>query len=241
MSSSTIALNRIPENPSLKDLLDLLKKDILLSFSSHHVATIQSFDATSQRATATVNYPKTFFQLNSLTGLYEPVLLSYPILLDCPVMFLGGGGASLTFPVAKGDECLIFFNDRDIDNWFQGGTGSACATSRLHSFSDGIILVGVRSLPNVLTNFDQTRAVLQNGTTSVGVGESKVKISNEINGKLGASMTAFLNALSVFMSTCSGAIDPVVAGAATAFTAAMAIPVAPSATGPIVNIEGILE
>lgn len=179
MADSQIKQNLIPNDPSLKDLLDLLQKQIMLNLSCHHIGTVQSFDATKQTASATINYKKTRFTFDASTGLYDPVLVDYPILVDCPVIVLGGANAALTFPIKAGDECLVLFNDRDIDKWFQGGTGASVSTPRLHSFSDGLILVGLRSLPNVLTNYDSTRAVLRNGSTLVGVGPSLVKIANQ--------------------------------------------------------------
>lgn len=169
----------VPADPSLRDLLDLLKKDIMLSLSAHHIGSVQSFDPSTQTATATINYKKTYTQLNKTSGLYEQVLVDYPILIDCPVVCLGGGPASLTFPIAKGDECLVIFNDRDMDNWFQGGSGGQVATPRLHSFSDGIILVGIRSMGNVLGSYDSTRAIIQNGTTFIGIGSSLIKLANQ--------------------------------------------------------------
>lgn len=175
--SSAIQQIQIPTDPSMKDLLDLLKKDILLSLSCHHVGTIQEFDPELQTAVATINYPKTIFRLNPSTGQYVPIPLSYPQ-VQGPVVVLGGGKASLTFPIAIGDECLILFNDRDLDNWFGGGTGAQVATPRLHSLSDGIILVGVRSQASMLDGYDSVNAVLQNGTTKVAVGPAKVGISN---------------------------------------------------------------
>lgn len=178
MASPNISQNQVPSNPSLQDLLDLVKKDVMMSIACHHVGTIQSFDETKQTAQVTINYKKTYFQRNASTGLYDPVLVDYPILLDCPCIVLGGGPASLTFPIQKGDECLMLFNDRDIDNWFQSGQVGPVATPRLHSLSDGFALVGIRSSGKVLSGYDLTRAVLQHGTTVVAVGESLVKIAN---------------------------------------------------------------
>lgn len=181
MSAPTISLNQVPTDPTLKDLLDLQKKDLLLNLMCHHIGTIQSFDSDNQTATATINYKKTLFRRDPKTGQYVPVLVDYPILAGCPVVVLGGAGsagAALTFPIQPGDECLVLFNDRDIDNWFQGGPGQAVASSRLHSFSDGIILVGIRSLPNVLENYNATHATLRNGSAQVGVSTTKVKIAN---------------------------------------------------------------
>lgn len=165
-------------DPNLKDLLDLLKKDILLNLNCHHIGTIQTFNSAAQTATATVNYKRTFYQLNKTTGVYDAVLIDYPQLLDCPVIVLGGGNSALTFPVNTGDECLVLFNDRDMSNWYQGASGGSVASPRLHSFADGVIIVGLRSLRNALTSYDTTRAVLRNGAALVGVGPALVKIAN---------------------------------------------------------------
>jgi hypothetical protein len=165
---------RIPSkkvfNPQLADLLALVKKDTMMSLNCHAIATVQSVNTADQLLTATINYDKTYFNDDG-----SSYLVKYPILIDCPFIILGGGGATLTFPITKGDECLILFNDRDIDNWFSGATSGPVASARLHSLSDGIALIGLQ--PTV-ANYDSTRAVLQNGTTGVGVSATKVKIYN---------------------------------------------------------------
>ena len=179
MSDTVIPFQTAPSDPKLKDLLDIWKKEILLNFNCHHIGTVQSFDTENQTATATINYKKTYFQLDRASGLYKSILVDYPILVDCPVICLGGGKGALMFPIAQGDECLISFNDRDIDTWFQGATGAAVATGRLHSFSDGIITVGVRSLANVLTDYDPARVVLRNKDAKIALGETLIKIAND--------------------------------------------------------------
>jgi hypothetical protein len=209
----------IPTEVTLADALNLIKKDILLNLNAHHVGTVQSFDATKQTATATVVYKKTFFQLNAASGTYNPVLLDYPLLVDAPVIHLGGGGGQygLTFPVQQGDECLILFNDRDLDNWFTGGANGAVATPRLHSFADGIILVGVRSLGNVLQNVDTTRACLRgskDGKTFVGVGATLIKIANSqytLNGLLKtliSNINDLVSATAQITVTCAAPGNP---------------------------------
>jgi hypothetical protein len=198
MSGQTIPLNSVPNDPNLSDLLNLLKKEIFLDLNCHHVGTIQSFNSTNQTVYATVNYTKTFFQLNTVTGLYSPVQVNYPTLINCPLIILGGGTAHMTFPVAKGDECLLLFNDRDIDNWWAAGTTTqAVATSRLHSFSDAFALVGVKSTPNVLTAYDAVRALLTNGNVSVGINPStnKVTIQNTASGTLNTTLQSILTQL----------------------------------------------
>ena len=177
----TLNLNKIAAEPTLVDLFELREKNLMIAFNCHAIATIQSFDSDDQTVTATMAYKKTIFKLNKTTNVYDPVLVDYPLIVDCPAVVLGGGSTSLTFPIAKGDECLILFNDRDIDNWFQGGPPIGVASSRLHSFSDGIALVGLRNSSRSLTGYDMLRAVLQNGTTRVGVSADKVIIENDID------------------------------------------------------------
>lgn len=187
MTNPQIQQNQIPNEPDLRDLLNLFRKQIMLGFNCHAIATIQSFDSTKQTASATVAYKKTVFNTNAL-GVYGPQLVDYPVLVDCPVICLGGGGGAITFPIANGDECLVLFNDRDIDNWFQGGgSGSAVATPRLHSFSDGLILVGLRSLSNVLVDYDNDGAALR---FQSGVNINKVIVkSDKIVASTGTTMS----------------------------------------------------
>jgi hypothetical protein len=177
--------NRGTTEPSLKDLLDLHRKTTLLEFNAHHVGIIRSFDAESQTVQATIAYKKTYRVQNNSTGVYENILEDYPILVDCPAVIVSGGLARLETPIQAGDTCLILFNDRDIDNWFKGGQVNELATQRLHSFSDGIALVGIRSLANSFEDYDPTRMALRwkqgSHDVRVGVGPQKVLLENEIH------------------------------------------------------------
>ena len=80
-------------------------------------------------------------------GTRQPVTIS-PI-HDVPVHFPGGGGHLFTFPVAKGDECLIMFAERSIDNWHQHGGVQQPSDWRMHDINDAFALVGTRSQPSV--------------------------------------------------------------------------------------------
>lgn len=189
MTDSNVQQNLVPNDPSLKDLLDLLKKDVFLSLSCHHIGTVQSFDPIRQLCSATINYKKSYFQPDPVTGNYVAVLVDYPILLDCPAVVMGGGNGALTFPISKGDECLILFNDRDLDKWLQGSNTSAVATPRTHSFSDGLILVGVRSLANVLPGYSATETQLRSKD-----GANQISIGTDITVKLGTALTVTFKA-----------------------------------------------
>lgn len=91
---------------------------------------------------------------------------------DVPVHFPRGGGFVLTFPVAKGDECLLVFSERAIDNWFEKGGVQPPSDSRMHSLSDGFAFVGVSSLTRVVSNFNASAVELRslNGAAKVQIG-----------------------------------------------------------------------
>lgn len=167
--------NLIPQdNLQLADWGMYLSKQIKLDLNCHHIGTIQSFNSIDQTAYVTVNYKKTSLSIDDF-GNTSYVNADYPMIINAPVVVLGGGGGLLTFPIASGDECLIMCNDRDIDNWFQGSSSSANATGRLHAFTDAIILVGLRSTPNIILDYNGSGTELRtkDGLTKITVdGES---------------------------------------------------------------------
>jgi hypothetical protein len=168
---------------SLHDVLDLFGTNLLFDFNCHAVGMVQSFNSENQTVTATINYTKTFLVPNPNQPETDPIPtyiqqpMNYPVLIDCPVVIMGGGPAYLTFPIAQGDECLVLFNDRDIDNWFATGQVAPPATGRLHSFSDGIVLVGLRSKARSIQSYDTNRALITNGNARVGINPNTNKCS----------------------------------------------------------------
>lgn len=84
-----------------------------------------------------------------------------PVLQDVPVQFPGGGGGTLTFPVAVGDECLVVFSSRGIDHWWQNSGVQEPATPRMHDLSDGFALLGFRSKPRALSGVSTSTVQLR--------------------------------------------------------------------------------
>jgi hypothetical protein len=165
-----MTFDKVPQEPSLSDLLRELKKDIFLSLNCHAVGIVQSFDSSNQTIQATIAYKKTFYELSSDGENYNEVLRDYPVLIDCPAIVIGGGSFSLKMPIKKGDECLVIFNDRSIDRWFKGGQVTSLESSRKHSFSDAIVLVGLNSLANSLEGYEEDKVVLGDGTHNLKLG-----------------------------------------------------------------------
>lgn len=78
--------------------------------------------------------------------------VNLPLLVDVPIMFPRAGGFAITFPVKKGDECLVNFSARCIDSWWQSGGVQAPLEARMHDLSDGFAFFGPTSQPKKLSN-----------------------------------------------------------------------------------------
>ena len=171
---------KYPSNLDLSDVLDLFRKDLMLNFNCHHLGTIQSYDVTKQTCQITIDYKK---EVNVKVGTnqdYQPLLVDYPLLIDCPAIVLGGGNGSLRLPIKKGDRAIVLFNDRDIDNWYEGSTNKSPRSARLHSISDGFALVGIRPQGQFLTAYEADRVELVNGQAKISLGEQKIKLENQV-------------------------------------------------------------
>ena len=111
---------------------------------------VQSFDAS--RMTCVVQVTTKFRRVQtSLTSAAGTVVWeSMKPIPDVPVVYMGGGGFSLTFRPTNGDECLLIFSSRCIDGWWSKGGVQPQPVLRHHNLSDGFALIGPRSLPNIL-------------------------------------------------------------------------------------------
>lgn len=55
-----------------------------------------------------------------------------------------------TFPLTKGMECILLFNDRELETWFINGGSNIQAYPRMHDLTDAVAIVGIRSLPMMI-------------------------------------------------------------------------------------------
>lgn len=122
---------------------------------------IESFNAAA--LTCTVQ-PAIKAQVRAPDGSTQWVAL--PLLLDCPVVFPRGGGCTLTFPVAQGDECLVVFASRCIDAWYTSGGVQVQSEFRMHDLSDGFALPGPFSQATKIANVSTTKTQLRSNDGS---------------------------------------------------------------------------
>lgn len=117
-------------------------------------------------------------------------LVTLPLLLDCPVEFPSGGGVTITFPVAKGDECEVVFASRCIDGWWQNGGVQPQAEMRMHDLSDGFVRIGPRSKPRALSSISTVTAQFRSDTGETFVELDAVNHKVNITAPGGATITA---------------------------------------------------
>jgi hypothetical protein len=113
-------------------------------------------------------------QLRDPAGKWNNVTL--PLCLDCPVIFPGGGGYGMTFPLHSGDEGLLVFSSRCIDAWWQSGGVQPQAEFRMHDLSDGFFIPGCFSNGNVPANASTTTARFwkNDGSMMVELGDAGI-------------------------------------------------------------------
>lgn len=87
--------------------------------------------------------------------------VNIPLLQDVPIHFPSGGGYTATFPVKAGDEVLVIFAARCIDNWWQEGGVQPQFERRMHDLSDGFAIPKVWSQKTKLDNISTTTAQLR--------------------------------------------------------------------------------
>lgn len=182
----------IRTEPTLRHLFDLLKEEIFTELNCHAIGTIESFDETNQLARVSIAYSK-FSETDTVTT------KNFPLLLDIPVMVLGGGKSSVQFPIISGDSCVVLFNDRNIDNWLSGGKNAVLSSNRKHNIADGIAMVGIRSLQESLTGYSTTKTKIVHDETVITLSD-KVKINNATQ-NLYTILDGVLGILAAFSST----------------------------------------
>lgn len=73
----------------------------------------------------------------------DGLVVKYDPIENVPVIFPRTGGASMTFPVKKGDTVLLLFAARTIERWRGRGGQVDQDDNRMHSLNDAIAIPGL--------------------------------------------------------------------------------------------------
>jgi hypothetical protein len=181
--------------PDETSMLKDFKIEMFQSLNCVKIGQVESFDPDAKTAVV---------QILGQRVLADGVTtVSYPPIPDCPVFTLQGGGAFIQMPIAAGDQCLVLFSDRNIDAWFSSGSAQPPDDPRLHSFSDGICLVGLNALTSSMPDYLTDRINITFGT-------AKLQIKNDNTFVIKNGVTDLLTVLNNLVSTLESAtIDTV--------------------------------
>lgn len=128
-----------PRTPTLAELLSAFRDGVFRDLRVALPGRVESFDAIT--GTADVQ-PMVREAVEGTDGAVSQV--SLPVLTGVPIMFPGGGGLRITFPMAQGDFVWLHFGDRSIDAWLDQGSEGSPVDTRRHALSDAVAYPGIR-------------------------------------------------------------------------------------------------
>lgn len=123
-------------------------KSVYTSIPGH----VLTFDPKTQRAQIQIGIQRV--DINGVAWVPAPIV-------DVPVLFPGDDFV-LEYQIDPGCEGLIHFSQRCIDAWKQTGGTADNPAARFHEAQDAVFVPGIRSLPNVIPNFQNNGIKLRN-------------------------------------------------------------------------------
>lgn len=144
--------------PSLMGVLKVLKENIFDTMCCVKIGYIDSYDYDT-RVSRVIIYNKRVVGLNDKG---EHILEDYPPLY-CKTLFLGGGSNGINWDIQQGDECIVFFNDTEIETPWISGQVSDIKYGRQHNYTDAICLTGFTTLPKVTPTDTNLNLYSKNG------------------------------------------------------------------------------
>jgi hypothetical protein len=206
--SGKLNVNSIVD-PQLPDSFLNLKSDIFRTMNCVKVGIIQSYDSERRTAQVAIAFKRV---------LNDGSIADYPLLIDCPVFTLQGGGGFIQFPITVGDECILLFSDRNIDAWFQNGVAAAPFDARVHDLSDGIALVGLTSLASTLGNLEANTVGISYAGSTILLKDGLISLANDVTNLL-ALMNGFIDVLVTLQVQNGGSTNPLTAASIAALQA----------------------
>jgi hypothetical protein len=176
--------------PDLKVVLKDLKNEIFSTFNCIQIGIIEKVTPANQTVEITLQIKR---------AAVDGTSTAIPLLVDCPYFVLQGGGAYIDMPISKGDYCVVLFNDRDIDTWWSTANMTDPNTTRKHSLSDGIALVGINPKPNALP-MDGTKTRVINPDGIELNGNTKTFVTHT---ELNTALQTFITALNLHTHVCA--------------------------------------
>lgn len=163
MSNNNPSLNPA-NNGTLAGTLQFSIQKILQGIDGMLPAKVISYDREANRVQAQI-----LITLVTTDGSQVP----RPQIASLPVLILGAGNFSVSFPLKAGDLGWIMANDRDISAFLQSYSESAPNTLRIKNFSDGVFVPDIMKSYNISSANEDYMIIQSNdGLMSIELGTS---------------------------------------------------------------------
>jgi hypothetical protein len=192
---------------------------------------VESYDSATQKISAQPLIKRGY---TDETG--ERIAERLPIITGVPVVFPGGGGYRVTFPIAKGDTVLLIFSEASLDKWLAHGGDVDPNDDRRHTLSDAIAIPGLRDFAHALdsaptdcaTIGSDSGAVIEMRTADIRIGggsghEPTIKATT-YRAAEDTLFAAIASAIGLNIPTGGSAAATAITSAIAIFQAAVAIP-----------------
>ena len=160
-------------NYSLVGVINFAFQKMMQSMNNMLPAQVTAYDRETNRVSVQI-------MINLVTTDGQQV--ARPHLVNIPVLILGGGTFSISFPLNVGDLGWVLANDRDISLFLQTYGQSAPNTTRMNNFADGMFI------PDMMKTFNYSSATegyfiiqSQDGTMLIEMGVNPSTTAHELN------------------------------------------------------------
>lgn len=167
-------MKKINTDSNLSYTLSQLQEKIFNNINCIKIGKIETFYKEDKTADISICFKKNIYINNKETK------EDYSLLLKCPVL-----GNHITYPIKKGEYCIVLFNDINLDSWFENSDNQVPYTNETHNIADGIAIVGLNNLINKINDYDLDNIHLRNNTRITGdlLVEKNINVNININVK----------------------------------------------------------
>lgn len=172
---------RLSNVPNLMTTLRTTQDDLLYNkLNCMRVAIVEEFYPETKKVKVNIVNKATI----GLNKDGTQIVKEYPPIF-AKVVYLGWGDIGATFPLVKGMEGFLLFNDREIESWFLNGQINPVAYNRCHSLSDAVFICGIQSQPNLVEFIDNCLNLFyKQGSIQIADGTVTINGNTTINGNL---------------------------------------------------------
>lgn len=156
-------------NPNLEDVFEIVKEYTMAFINCSRIGRIRSFNP--ENCTAYID----IMELIPNNGNNEIP----SILADVPVIFYGSRNTRITPPDIVGSNCLLIFQDRNIDNFLTTGEQYEPDNDRTHSYADCVALLTLNSYIDEPVMYDENALTLYNGTQFAKIFNDSIELYAE--------------------------------------------------------------